>query len=980
MKQSSMTSLRAKYALAVLLSVTTVYALPQAQTTARKPLSSEDYVKWRSITGQELSGDGKWLTYVLQLTNVPTAETKPVLHLLNLETNVDVAVPDGTAGVFSPDSKWIAYQITPETPRGRGRGAGAAGGATPGETPATPPATPPVTPPDEIPATPPAPGAQPAQPAGRGAATPPTPPRRVELRNLATGQVRSWENIGTITFSPTSTHVILKRRGANDAAGGRGGRGGAAPAAPAPGAAPGAAGIPPVGAGPRGTDTILLDLRTGRHQLLGSVADIAFNRTGTLLGYTVDGAVKDGNGLFVFDTRSGRIVPLDNDALSYERMTWNEDADALAVLKGKEVDKMREKDNVLVAFTDVPAAIGLDDIAPTPVVFDPKKADNFPKGWVVSERATLQWSEDNKRIFFGMKEQVAAPDTTRRTTDEQQDVDVWNTMDERVQSLQMIRAEADRNFTFRQVFDLSASRFVKLADATMRDLDVAPDGKWAVGRDQRGYMDEKKRPAADFYRVNTSTGERTLMMKGQQVGGHTFGISPHGTHFLFWKDSRFQAYDLNAGTASTLGNGTSVSFIDVEDDHPGTKPSFGLAGFTSDGKAAIAQHRYDLWLLPLDGSSPKNLTNGVGTKNDIRFRYARVEPIDLTVPRAVGPRGTIDLSKPIMLTAYGQWTKKSGFYELKGGELKELIYDDASFSAPEKAAKADRFVFTRQTFIEFPDLRVSGLNLADSKKITDANPQQKDYMWGRRILFDYKNKDGVRLQGVLALPDDYKEGEKRPMLVTFYEKNSQNLHRYNAPSYLTGMGGSPMEAVSRGYLTMLPDIHYRTGNSHSDQLEGVEAATRKVIEMGYADPKRIGVTGHSYGGEGAAFIGTQSKMFAAVGMGAGVTDLFNDFAQPWGWSYQVSGGSGATAFDYYLYGQGRWGFSPWDNPEKYRSESALVHANKVTVPFLIMHGTADPTVGFENGLAFYNALRYNGKKAVLLAYPNEGHGLRGMAN
>ncbi len=115
--------------------------------------------------------------------------------------------------------------------------------------------------------------------------------------------------------------------------------------------------------------------------------------------------------------------------------------------------------------------------------------------------------------------------------------------------------------------------------------------------------------------------------------------------------------------------------------------------------------------------------------------------------------------------------------------------------------------------------------------------------------------------------------------------------------------------------------------------------------MGYADPKRIGVTGHSYGGEGAAFIGTQSKMFAAVGMGAGVTDLFNDFAQPWGWSYQVAAGSGATAFDYYLYGQGRWGFSPWDNPEKYRFESALVHANKVTVPFLIMHGTADPTVG-----------------------------------
>ena len=233
-----------------------------------------------------------------------------------------------------------------------------------------------------------------------------------------------------------------------------------------------------------------------------------------------------------------------------------------------------------------------------------------------------------------------------------------------------------------------------------------------------------------------------------------------------------------------------------------------------------------------------------------------------------------------------------------------------------KAAKADKFLFTRQTFVEFPDLRVSGPGFKDAKKITDANPQQAEYSWGRRVLFDYKNKDGMRLQGILALPDDYKPGEKRPMLVTFYEKNSQNMHRYNAPSYLTGMGASPMEAVSRGYITMLPDIHFRTGSSHSDMLECVEAATRKVIEMGYVDPKRIGVTGHSYGGEGAAFIGTRSKMFAAVGMGAGVTDLFTDFSQNWGWSYQVTGGSGANGSDYYLYGQGRWGFSPWDNPER----------------------------------------------------------------
>jgi dipeptidyl aminopeptidase/acylaminoacyl peptidase len=300
-----------------------------------------------------------------------------------------------------------------------------------------------------------------------------------------------------------------------------------------------------------------------------------------------------------------------------------------------------------------------------------------------------------------------------------------------------------------------------------------------------------------------------------------------------------------------------------------------------------------------------------------------------------------------------------------------------------KAAKADKYLYTRQTFSEFPDLRVSAYGFKDGQKISDANPQQKDYLWGHRLLFDYKLKDGQRAQGILAIPDDYKAGEKRPMLVTFYEKNSQNMHRYNAPSYLTGMGSSPMQAVTEGYIAMMPDVYFHTGASHSDMLESVEAATRKVIEMGYADPKKIGITGHSYGGEGAAFIGTRSRLFSAVGMGAGVVDLFFDFNQNWGWSYgvqQQGSGGGNNAFDYYLYSQGREGISPWTNPEMYNFESALMHAPEVTAPFLIMHGGSDPTVPFTNGLAMYNALRFNNKKAVLLAYPGEGHGLRGMAN
>ena len=974
--------------LVLAIALMSAYAWPSAQAPApaKKALTVEDYPKWRSISGQEISGDGKWVAYGLQLTNVPQGETKPVLNLLNLETAQKVEVADATGATFSGDSRWLAYQIDPGGRGGRGGRRGGGGGGPGGGAPG---ANPPSTPDPQQPGTPPSATA----PQGRGAAAAPAPsPRRAELRNLATGAVRSWQDIQTFTFAATSKHLLLRRRSPQPAGAGagRGGDDGDSSPAQAPGGRGGGAAAP---AGPRGVDVTIHNLATGRDIHLGSVGDAAFNKSGELLAYTVDAAVRDANGLFVLDLRNGRINPLDNDAKIYSRLAWNEAGTALAVLKGVEVEKMRERKNALLVFADVQATLG-DAPEPAAVVLDPASAPGFPADWVVSERAALQWSDDNRRVFFGIKEQAPAPEANRRRdTNETADVDVWRTQDERIQSVQMVRAEADRNFTFRQAFDVPAAKYITLTDETMRDIDLSAVGKWAVGRDTRGYIHDFKRPAADFYRVDTTTGARTLMFKGQLAGSHVLGIAPSGRHFLYWQDSRLHAFDFDAASARALGSG--VNFTDMEFDRPGPRPSYGIAGYTPDGTAAIAQHRYDLWLLPLDGSPARNLTNGAGTKGEIRFRYVRIDPIDPN--EAAGPgaqpagsaagggqatvtRQTIDLSKPIVLSAYGEYTKKAGFFELSNGQLRELVFDDASYSTPARAARADTYLFTRQTFVEFPDLRTSGYGFKASTRITDANPQQADYLWGRRVLFDYKNKDGVRLQGILALPDDYKAGEKRPMIVTFYEKNSQNMHRYSAPSYLTGMGSSPIEAVSRGYVTMLPDIHFRTGSSHSDMLECVEAAVRKVIEMGYVDPKRIGISGHSYGGEGAAFIGTRSKLFAAVGMGAGVTDLYSDFNQSWGWTYQVTGGSGANGHDYYMFGQGRWGFSPWDNPEVYRFESAITHANQAVAPFLIMHGTADPTVSFTEGMNFYQALRFHGKQAVMLAYPNEGHGLRGMAN
>ena len=880
-----------------------VLAVAAQAGAQKKPLTIDDYAKWRTIGDARISSDGKYVAYTTRRANA--LDTEPKLIVLDVDANKPQEIALGAQPTFSDDAKWVAYFV--ELPYAEQKK------LRDGNKPVT---------------------------------------RKAQLLNLQTGDKRTWEDVASLSFANGSSHLLVRKRQLD------------------------------AKTKHKGVDVVLHDLRMSADQLLGSVSEASFNRKGELLAYVVDAAEKDVNGLFVIDLRNGRTAPLDDDARIYSRMTWNEEGTAVAAVKSLEVEKKSEREGILIAFPDVYSVIAPNSKAAA-VKLDPANATGFPKDVVLSDKRDLLWSADGRLVFLGTRPQAAAPDTSKKkSTDEVADVDVWSTRDIRIQSVQMARVEADRNFTYRQAYDVVAGRYIPIADSTMRDLEPALEGVWAIGRDDRAYIHDFKRPSADFYRVNTRTGERSLMLKAQitsSQGAHVFGASPDGKNFLYWKDGQFNLFDLNSGTSRLLTR-NGVNFTDREFDHPGPKPSYGVAGWTEDGKGVVLNHRYDLWLYPLDGGAPTNLTGGIGAQKEIRFRVVNTDPVEGLGPRERARAVAIDLTRPVLLSAYGQWTKKAGFYELRDGKLRELIFDDAAFTFVGKAARADRYLFSRETFREFPDLSVSGLEFKDAKTITNVNPQQSEYNWGRRVLFDFKNKQGVRLQGILALPDDYKPGEKRPMIVSFYEKNSQNLHRYPNPSYITGMGSIPAEAVTKGYITMLPDVHFNTRTSHQDMLDAVEAATRKVIELGYADPKRIGVHGHSYGGEGAAFIATQSKLFAAVGMGAGVTDLSSDFFQNWGWSYQVLGRDGSNGFDYYLYGQGRKGTTPWESPDLYRHESAIMHAPKVGQPVLIMHGTADPTVSFSEGLNFYNALRFLEKPAWLLAYPGEGHGLRGLAN
>ena len=209
----------------------------------------------------------------------------------------------------------------------------------------------------------------------------------------------------------------------------------------------------------------------------------------------------------------------------------------------------------------------------------------------------------------------------------------------------------------------------------------------------------------------------------------------------------------------------------------------------------ILDHEYDLWVVSLDGSgAPRNLTGGVGSKTRDAFPVRRARR-RRNAPAfgggggrggRGGGGGADDRSREAdAALGVRRADKKAGFYQLDGDKLTKLVVEDRMFGRPIKAKNADRVLVTRETFVEFPDYWVTDSQLSNPQRLTNANPQQAEFRWGHRILFDYKDKDGHKLQGTLAIPTTIRPGQKLPMLVDFYEKNSQNLNQYEAPRYAT---------------------------------------------------------------------------------------------------------------------------------------------------------------------------------------------------
>ncbi|PYT73499.1 MAG: hypothetical protein DMG39_06345 [Acidobacteria bacterium] len=361
---------------------------------------------------------------------------------------------------------------------------------------------------------------------------------------------------------------------------------------------------------------------------------------------------------------------------------------------------------------------------------------------------------------------------------------------------------------------------------------------------------------------------------------------------------------------------------------------------------------------------PRMTPRSSSTTNSISGR------LRLTVP-------WIDTSKPIYLSLFGIRSKKSGFARLQpgaSGALTEehLVLLDKSLDRLAKAKDADVFEYVQQTFVESPNAFIAGPDLKSAKAVTKTNPFQSNYAWGREELIEYKNSHNERLQGALFYPAGYDSSKKYPMIIYMYEKLSDGLHRYSAPSERNYYNVTAMN--SHGYFVLEPDILFKPRDPGVSVVDCVTAAAKRVIQMGVIDAKKIGIMGHSWGGFDTTYLATHTtNFFAAAVAGAPITDLVSNYGNHH-WS------SGIAETDHIETGQQRMEVPLYEDLQAYIRNSAVFGVSSMTTPLLIEVGDSDGTVFFHQGVELYNIARRARKDVVLIEYAGEDHGLRKKAN
>lgn len=389
----------------------------------------------------------------------------------------------------------------------------------------------------------------------------------------------------------------------------------------------------------------------------------------------------------------------------------------------------------------------------------------------------------------------------------------------------------------------------------------------------------------------------------------------------------------------------------VENDGPDAAPRWSpdgkwIAYLSRDAQnGLLGQSR--LTLIGADGGSPISLASG--------FEY---QP---------GPARWASEGKLIYFTSSMKTTGQLFSVPAAGGEVKQMSSNEGSMGSLSLSRDGSTVAFTRGDVQHPDDVYVSkSLPISSPVKLSDHNPQLRDFSLGRSELIRWKSKDGMEIEGLLIYPVAYEAGKRYPTIALIHGGPS-GVWTQSFPGSWANFGHV---WAGKGWAVFYPNVRGSSGYGEKFMLsnikdwgggdyQDIQTGLDHLISKGIADPDKLGQAGWSYGGYMTAWTLTQTNRFKAVMVGAGLTNMYSMY----------------STNDLQRILEGYFGGQPWDDAEFYWSRSAMAFIKKAKTPTLILHGGSDVRVPPGQAQELYMGLKKNKVPVEMVLFPREPHGI-----
>ncbi len=903
------------------------------------PVSHDDYDNWKSVSRQQLSNDGKWASW-----EVNPQKGDGMLYLRDLESGRQDTVPRGGSASFSPGSRYLAFSINP--PENMVRQA-KVDKKKDREMPK-----------DSL-----------------GIIILPG------LTRIMEGRVKSF----ALPEEESGWMVYHKEEELPDTTGKSGEESDTLATADKPSRN-----------NSKGTTLVIFNPLTGEKHEFPGVTHYSLSKNGKLAAFIQE----DSSTVQVFNTLTQSATKILEAPGTAKSLAIDEAGGQVAFIFSPGSKSTEEEDDGPQENNENNPAADQDEDAEDdpdgdkPEIFDlwywsegageaamivDTTNTGMPGGWSVSEHTSPRFTEKGNRLFFGTAEKPEPEPEDTLLSEEKYRVDIWHYQDPRIQPQQLAELNRDKRKTYTAVYHLDRGEMVQLADKQMPNVTTVQrgTGDLEIGTSVKPYRIESSFEAgsySDVYLVDVNNGERRLVLEKyrgsalRSVHGSA-GLSPEGNYLLYYSqaDSNWHARTTSGNTTRNLTADIPRPIYNELHDLPSDPRPYGIAGWVEGDRYVLIYDRYDIWITDPEGNEPPvSLTGQYGRDSGIRLRYTNLDP----------EKESIGRREEIMLSAFNENNKQSGFYTVRihrPSEPELFTMEDARYYPPQKAKEADVLIWRKSTFREYPELWTSDTRFSDPEKISSTNPQQDNYKWGDARLVEWVSFKNDSLQGILYTPENMVPGKKYPMLVYFYERSSDNLHRHYVPSPSRSTINMTY-SVSNDYVVFVPDIPYTIGYPGQSAYDAVVSGTKSVTgQFDFIDRANIGVQGQSWGGYQIAWLVTRTDMFKAAMAGAPVSNMISAYGG-------IRWASGLSRIFQYEETQSRIGGTIWDETLRYINNSPVFYADRVNTPLLMMHNDNDGAVPWYQGIEFYMSLRRLRQPVWMLNYNDEAHNLTRRPN